>query len=186
MTVKDLYSKIYDVLDPKLRHDSDTILTEEGADATCREVRLKKSGMVKIFKFDQKPSNASELLPFFLNTSDGHKQMCDYVLFYPYKEKLVVYICNLKSKKLDNSARQIKNGFVFSKYVIEMASLCLDQHHIPTFVEFKAIHLLNPKTKYKITTNPRDMEFKTYPNNLKYLLLSGNQDCNLDWLAEMD
>jgi len=185
MTSLHLYQRIYDILHLDLATEKH-YLTEDNELATCRSISiLSSNSQYLVYKFDNLPARM-KLFPFFKNSNVGHMQMCDYVIFYYQNNKLSVFICNLKSKNFSNSNDQILNGYLFSKFITEMASYTLKISHIDTLVEFKGIHFTSQKGVKKTSTRPGKSIFKNeYSNGLKYTVLSCSSACNIDALSKM-
>ena len=185
MTSLVLYQRIYDILHLDLTAEKHS-LTEDGELATCRSVSiLSSNSQYLVYKFDNLPARM-KLFPFFKNSSVGHMQMCDYVIFYYQNNKLSIFICNLKSKKLSNSHDQVLNGYLFSKFITEIASYTLKIADVDSLVEFKGVHFTSQKGVKKTSTKPGKSLFKDeYSNGLRYTILSCSSPCNIDALSKM-
>jgi hypothetical protein len=182
-----LYSKLYDILLNQLALSEKNVLKEDGNQALCTEVRLKSdSSQYSTYKFDGVVPGIKDIFPFFSQSNSSHRQICDYLVFYSNNSKLSVFIFNMKSKNMSNSHRQVINGFIFSKFLVEMASSCLNLEAIPDCVEYKAVHFLAEGGKQRMATNPRNLKFERYGNGLRYLVKSCKQICSLDELSKIE
>ena len=101
----------------------DFILTETNKSATCREARFKKTSDIAVFKFDEKAKGIQDKFPFFKD-KNPNKSMCDYLIFYAYKNdihKMNCFVCNLKSGNTHNNPDQLEAGRIFGEFIIKTA-----------------------------------------------------------------
>lgn len=101
----------------------DFILTETSKSATCREARFKKTSDIAVFKFDEKIKGVQDKFPFFKEKSPN-KSMCDYLIFYAYKNdihKMNCFVCNLKSGNDSNNSDQLEAGRIFGEFIVKTA-----------------------------------------------------------------
>jgi hypothetical protein len=132
--LKAIERTIYDAYRcPVLR---DTIVLEEAAsDAKCKKVSFANAKAVLVYKFDQvvlddQGKKIKEPFPF-LAKENPIRSKCDFLIFHARenadgKEKLYVFVCNMKSELPGNAIRQFEAGFVLSEFLLQTAIRCLN------------------------------------------------------------
>jgi hypothetical protein len=111
------------------------ILTEDNKQASCREVIIKKSGDILVYKFDKEVSIDGNRVedPFIFLSSGIARSKCDFILFYPYEKrnslKMYVFVCNLKSKNLGNNFDQLNSGEIFAEFLIKTVIRCFNHEN---------------------------------------------------------
>ncbi len=148
--------------------------------------KLKKEGKVLVYSFDRE---GIRMFPFFQDKRPL-KKSCDYIFFYPYKGKLWLFSCELKSNKPLSAFPQLSISNIFVKYLLEMVkSYCIEHKIIlnPTNILHKIEYrnlILSTKTMNKTSTNPRNRSFNlNKKTQLKYLNLKVGKDILLHKLC---
>lgn len=182
MTPLSLYQQIEDLIDKHYNHTPPRLLLEGEGAAKCDSVKIAYRGLISVYKFDIKPNNASNLLPFFKETVSGAHTMCDYVIFCPTETKLHIFLCNLKSENLGNSHNQIHAAHNFVQFIIYTAMRCKGRNHFPSFISFKAIHFMFDVKFFRSTINIKSKPLSEYENGLPYIFRYCKQECDLNKL----
>jgi hypothetical protein len=78
-----------------------------------------------------------DLFPYLNEKVEGLTRMCDYIIFYQRKGKLYVFLCELKSKNVKGSAKQVQAAEVFANFIIRMAKRHLLDHNLNKKFFFK-------------------------------------------------
>ena len=68
---------------------------------------LKKKGAILAYNFDVKNSNTA-VFSFFNASIPNLTTIADYIVFYPHRETLFVFVCNMKSNNASNASEQAK------------------------------------------------------------------------------
>ncbi len=153
-------------------------LKEASPESKCKPIRLKKTGKMLVLKFD----GTLDLLPFFNSSIADVKKMCDYIVIYPVKgkNKLFVFLCELKSGNIGDAGEQVRAGRHFAEYLISTA-LRLTGYHAYD-IQYRAL-IFSTKIPAKGGTNPKSLPYEEYQYpvlNLKYKHLPCNQDCDIN------
>ena len=168
----------------------DFILVENGKDATCREARFKKTFDIAVFKFDEDAKGITDKFPFFKDKSPN-KSMCDYLIFYAYKNdihKTYCFVCNLKSGNTHNNPDQLEAGRIFGEFIIKTAirTYNIEASNIAnrppidekTDIKFVKVFFSNQNRNKASATKVKFSKQTSKPLSFK----CGTDDCcNLDW-----
>lgn len=175
----------------KFKIDSDKedfILTETSKQATCREARFKKTHDIAVFKFDEKSKGIKDKFPFFKEDSPN-KSMCDYLIFYAYKNdihKTYCFVCNLKSGNTHNNSDQLEAGRIFGEFIIKTAIRVYNsemsnkpQRRIDENIDVKFIKVFFSNQNKNVNKSGTKMKpLKETPKLLSFKC--GTECCNLD------
>jgi len=150
------------------------ILKEASPESKCKPIRLKKTGKMLVLKFD----GTLDLLPFLNSSIADVKKMCDYIVIYPVKgkNKLFVFLCELKSGHISDAGEQVRAGRHFAEYLISTALRLIGYRAYD--IQYRALIF---STKTAKDTKPKTSPYEEYPMlNLKYKHLPCNQDCDIN------
>lgn len=96
-------------------------LKENNKKAKCKKAIFRKNEQALIYKFDEAIVGIDNIFPF-LNNVECAKAMCDYIIFYHKRDKLFVFLCNLKSGNKHNCADQWEAGKIFCDFILKTLS----------------------------------------------------------------
>ena len=140
-------------------------------------VRSKKSRKALAYQFDIDRSQIN-ILPFLNDKLEGLTKMCDYIIFYPHKGQLYVFLCELKAKNVKGSAKQVQAAKVFASYITEIA-----RHHLNFFKDFNIRYralIFSTSNARRFSTNIRNEVYSQYRTGLKFKHLKAGEDCHLN------
>jgi hypothetical protein len=131
-----LLQAIGDILRPELVDRGTLLLQETATSSTSKPITLHKSGQAFVLRPDRSAgaicprsdcarslSAPDRLFPLFRVDVAKIAVMCDYIVFCEdsSRNRLFVLHCELKSKNIDGSRKQIENGKLLADYVVSMA-----------------------------------------------------------------
>jgi hypothetical protein len=175
-----LLSKIDEIINSSYK-ESGLLLSEDNV-TECQPIRIDKTGVIRIYKFDKAIAGIKQLFPFY---NDGRaRSMCDFIIFYPKEDVLFVFICNLKSKQLTNSRDQVFAGHIFSKFIVQTAARCCNEQDYlsENKIAFRAL-IFSQKIFSKSVTNSKKLKYQTDNSRLPYQYLKCGEPCDLDALC---
>ncbi|RKZ62722.1 MAG: hypothetical protein DRR08_05385 [Candidatus Parabeggiatoa sp. nov. 2] len=136
---------------------------------------IKKRGKALAYQFDKK---GFEIYPVFKNEVALVNKVCDYVIFYPYKQTLFVFLCELKTTNITGSSKQVQATEIFANFIVKMAQMYLN---FKVFnVEYRAL-IFSTRTIKSITSKKTKEPYLEYPNGLKHKHLRAGEICQLDY-----
>ena len=139
-------------------------------------IKIKNHREALVYRFDFNRSKI-DLFPYLNEKVEGLTSMCDYIVFYHRKGKLYVFLCELKSKNVKGSARQVQAAEVFANFIIRMAKRHLDD--FKTFdIHYRALIFSDSNTR-RFSTNIRNDLYSQYKNGLKFKHLKCGEGCSL-------
>jgi hypothetical protein len=168
----------------------DFILVENGKDATCREAKFKKTCDIAVFKFDEDIKGITDKFPF-LKDKSPNKSMCDYLIFYAYKNdihKTYCFVCNLKSGNSHNNSDQLEAGRIFGEFIIntairvynsEMSNKPQRKIDENTDVKFVKVSFSNQNKNVNKSIGTKIKLVQQTPKLLSFKC--GEETCNLDF-----
>jgi len=152
-------------------------IAETKREATCRWVELKIKKSMRCFGFSiDKPRKIGEgdpIFPFFNPEQKGICSKNDAILIIQKKQKIYVFLIELKSKNPGEYLKQLKAAQTFVQFIfarIELYELC---KHPLNNVEFRGILFSCRRTPNEGTTKHQQIEF-----NDRTGLLVTEQNCN--------
>lgn len=95
-------------------------------------------------------------------------KLSDYFIFYPYKEKFYVFVCELKTEntKGEGAGKQVQAAEILAKYIVAMA---IRQLNFQKFdVEYRALIFSTSNTIEFDTNIANPQPYLKYNNGLKY------------------
>jgi hypothetical protein len=134
---------------------------------------LKAHKQLLVYKFDQK---GVELFPFFTHLA-GARQVSDYLFFHICKNKLFVFMCELKSRRPKTGKTQVEASHLLAQYFIEMA-LRLSKEPLPQ-IEYRALILSTDPIYTRSASNPRTDRYITLGSGLRYQVVKAGQPLEL-------
>ena len=155
-------------------------LIETAPESTTKDIQIKKIGPLYQAKFDKKRQKEADIFPYF-NREKGVRKVSDYILFYKSKDKLFVFICELKSKNTKGSGKQIEASYVLAQFLINTVRRMLNFKDIN--IEYRAL-LFSHKGTIKGTCKQKKIDYSIYPSsNLKWIHLKDGEVYSLDLLC---
>jgi hypothetical protein len=104
-------------------------------------------------------------------------QICDYIIFYPFGQKMFVFLCELKTSNITGSSKQLQASETLANYIINMAMRYLN---VKSFdVEYRAL-VFSTSNTIRFATNVKKDAYLEYPSGLKHKHLRTGEDCQLD------
>jgi hypothetical protein len=170
--------KILEVNPFKVIMESNTFILGESTidDYPSTRVKIKNQREALAYRFDFNRSEI-DMFPYLNEKVEGLTRMCDYIIFYQRKGKLYVFLCELKSKNVKGSAKQVQAAEVFANFLIRMAERYLDDFK-EFDVRYRALIFSGSNTR-RFSTNVRNESYSQYKNGLKFKHLKCGEDCSL-------
>ncbi|RKZ39789.1 MAG: hypothetical protein DRR16_31935 [Candidatus Parabeggiatoa sp. nov. 3] len=131
-------------------------------------------GKALAYKFDKK---GFEIYPVLKNEVALVNKVCDYVIFYPHKERLFVFLCELKTTNITGSSKQVQATEIFASCLVKIAQMYLNFRVFN--VEYRSL-IFSTRTIKSITNNKMKQPYLEYPNGLKHKHLRAGEICQLD------
>jgi hypothetical protein len=135
---------------------------------------LKKKSKALLYKFDRKGIN---IFPLFKKEIPSLTQICDYIIFYPYKKKMFVFLCELKTTNIKGSSKQLQASEIVANYIVKMAIRYLNFKVFD--VEYRAL-VFSTSNTIRFSTHLKKEVYLEYPNGLKHKHLRAGEVCQLD------
>jgi len=115
--------------------------------------------------------------PGYPTTSIIKNSMCDYIIFYPYENVMFVFLCELKTKKVSHSSKQVEAAKLLAEFILKMAERQLNFKRFQ--VEYRAL-IFSTSSKRRFSTSRKGV-YSEYPaSQLKYKHLKAGRSCYLD------
>jgi hypothetical protein len=179
--MKTLLDAIGAILRPELVQGGPIRLEEPRPESTCKPITLHKRGKALVLRPDQRAPEmcdrpgcqfrlgpSDRLFPLYKLDVANLTAVCDYIIFYQNTSAddapLFILLCELKSKNLDGSTRQMENGGLLADYVVNVA-----KHHARLSSETPIIRrgllfsTVGPLPKGDIRTTP--CAYKSVPGS---------------------
>ncbi|MEK8020994.1 MAG: hypothetical protein VSS75_029340 [Candidatus Parabeggiatoa sp.] len=133
-----------------------------------------KVGKALLYKFEP---DELDLFPYFNKAVPFLNSLCDYIIFYPYENILFVFLCELKTKKVSHSSKQVESAKLLAEFILKMAERQLNFKHFQ--VEYRAL-IFSTYSKRRFSTSRKGV-YSQYPaSHLKYKHLKAGRSCYLD------
>ncbi|WP_437480218.1 hypothetical protein WME75_35130 [Sorangium sp. So ce1014] len=164
-------------------------IEERHALSSCEPVVLQKRGLAVVLKLDAQPPAACErtdcprtfsvgdrIFPLFVARPGVHS-ICDYIIFYQHREEtgnpVYVFLCELKSGRIDGSRQQIENGRILAEHILRMAA----HHQIDEVVRegpeirYRGIIFAPRLPEPKSSSRRPKCPYEPYPDGMQDLLV---------------
>ncbi len=170
--MKELLNAIDTIIVSRFKQKS--IILEEPKQVDYPTTSIIKVGKALLYKFE---ADELDIFPYFNKGMPFLNSMCDYIIFYPYENVMFVFLCELKTKKLTHSSKQVKAAKLLADFLLKMAERQLNFKHFQ--VEYRAL-IFSTSTKRRFSTS-RKSAYSQYPaSKLKYKHLKAGRSCYLD------
>ncbi len=162
--------------------DNSYILEElKKEDYPLTVIKVKKKHEALAYQFDFERSHVN-IFPFFNEKIEGLTKMCDYIIFYPYKGRMYVFMCELKTRQVKGSAGQVQAAKLFAAYIIGMA-----KRHLKDFkdfdIQYRALIFSTSNTR-RFSTNVRNEPYSQYRTGLKFKHLRAGEVYRLNMYCD--
>jgi len=133
-----------------------------------------KVGKALLYKFEP---DELDLFPYFNKAVPFLNSLCDYIIFYPYENVLFVFLCELKTKKVSHSSKQVEAAKLLAEFILKKAERQLNFKHFQ--VEYRAF-IFSTYSKRRFSTSRKGV-YSQYPaTHLKYKHLKAGRRFYLD------
>jgi hypothetical protein len=169
--MKELLNAIDEIIVSRFKQK--TSILEESKIVGYPKITIRKTGKALFYKFD-----TLDIFPYFNKAVPFLNSMCDYIIFYPYETTLFVFLCELKTKRIHNSSKQLESAKIFAKFIINTAEKHLNFKKFK--IEYRAL-IFSTSDKRRFSTTVKKNAYLQYQaSNLKYKHLKANRSCYLD------
>ena len=150
-------------------------------DSTSKPVNLSKTGTFVCIQPDKKIKDWKNNFPFFETSVVSSCSVSDHLIFYPKKDKLFVFIVELKSSNPTGAISQVRASLELSKYICGTVSRLLN--YPKTQIEYRGL-IFSSKTPFKGNTKSKNLGYFDDPiSNLKFRHLQSGNNYDLDVLS---
>jgi hypothetical protein len=133
-----------------------------------------KAGKALLYKFEDEEL---DIFPYFNKAVPFLNSMCDYIIFYPYENVMFVFLCELKTKKVTHSSKQVESAKLLAEFIVKMAERQLNFKSFQ--VEYRAL-IFSTSSKRKFSTSRKGDYSQYSASKLKYKHLKAGRSCYLD------
>jgi hypothetical protein len=175
--MKDLLQTLDDILKLDFKQDTESgsyILKEPENPVGYPITIIKKKGKALSYKFDTKKV---DIFPLFKKEVAFLTQICDYIIFYPFEQKMFVFLCELKTNNITGSSKQLQASEILAHYIVKMAIKYLNFKSFD--VEYRAL-VFSTSNTIRFATHVKKEAYLEYPSGLKHKHLRAGEDCQLD------
>ncbi|OAD21531.1 hypothetical protein THIOM_002696 [Candidatus Thiomargarita nelsonii] len=171
--MKELLNALDEIIVPRFKQRS--AILEEPKNAAYPSTKIRKVGKALFCQFD---TDELDIFPYFNQTVPFLNSMCDYTIFYPYENTMFVFLCELKTEKVNNSSKQLESAKLFAEFLINMAEKHLNFKKF--MIEYRAL-IFSTSDKRRFSTNVKKDAYSQYQaSQLKYKHLKAGRNCYLD------
>lgn len=168
--MKELLNVIDTIIMSKFKQKA--AILEEPKEPGYPTTSIIKVGKALLYKFE-----AGDIFPYFNKAVPFLNSMCDYIIFYPYENVMFVFLCELKTKKVNHSSTQVEAAKLLAEFILKMAARQLNFKHF--HVEYRAL-IFSTYSKRRFSTSRKGV-YSQYPaSKLKYKHLKAGRTCYLD------
>jgi hypothetical protein len=118
---------------------------------------IRKVGKALFCQFD---TDEIDIFPYFNKAVPFLNSMCDYTIFYPYKNTMFVFLCVLKTESVNNSSRQVESAKLFAEFIIHKAERTLNFKKFR--IEYRAL-IFSTSDKRRFSTNIKKDAYSQHP-----------------------
>ena len=175
--MKDFLQALDDILKFDFKQDTEggSYILKELENPTDYPITfIKKKGKALSYKFDTKEV---DIFPLFKKEVAFLTQICDYIIFYPFEQKMFVFLCELKTNNITGSSKQLQASEILANYIVNMAMKYLNLKSFD--VEYRAL-VFSTSNTIRFATNVKKDVYLEYPSGLKHKHLRAGEDCQLD------
>ncbi len=170
--MKELLNAIDAIIVSPFKHR--TTILEEPKEPGYPTTSIIKVGKALLYKFE---ADELDIFPYFNKALPFLNSMCDYIIFYPYENVMFVFLCELKTKKVSHSSKQVEAAKLLAEFILKMAERQLNFKRFQ--VEYRAL-IFSTSSKRRFSTSRKGV-YSEYPaSQLKYKHLKAGRSCYLD------
>jgi len=164
----------------KMETQSGICILEEPGEPDYPLIKIKKTGKTLLYRFPHNVEQGIDIFPLFDRKMADLTKICDYVIFYPYKQgdktTFFVFLCELKTNNTNGAIKQVQATKILANYLIEMAQRYLN---FKTFqVEYRAL-IFSTTNIPKLSTKIKP-DYEVSSSGLKFKHLKTGEDCQLN------
>jgi len=179
--MKNLLNTLDRILDERFKgeeseYNSFKLYEKNNEKSPVSYLQKKRKGLCYHFPVEEK-----DLILILNKKVKNITSLCDFFVFFPHKEILFVFLCELKTNSTKGSSNQVQTSEILARYIISMAEKELDFKKFN--IEYRAL-IFSTSSKTEFDTNiSKPSPYFQYENGLKHKHLKLGENYKIELLC---